>query len=176
MKLSMREILAIALLSSLVATGCQNWGSGDIVRPPLVAPDAGVAKDADAASWAPPDLASMPGVGDSCSVDLSPCREGLSCIEGTCRAIGTSTPGTTCILSDECTDGLVCGLEGRCVEEGSALPGELCVRPDGCAKGSVCASAGFYGTCVASGTGDLGDSCEVTQECLSGLFCSESRV
>ena len=162
------------MTSVLFLAACQNWGSGAAVRPPLTVPDAQTTEPDTAPPPPPPDLSSMPGVGDNCDESLLACREGLACINGECLAIGTSTAGTTCLLSDECTDGLVCGLEGRCTEEGSAQPGELCVRPDGCTKDHVCASAGFYGTCVLSGSSDLGDPCETTRDCLGGLFCAAS--
>lgn len=172
MQLSTRTSVALASVSLLTLGACQNWFRGDAPTSPLTLPDAVTdTQDAQPAP-PPPDLASMPGVDDVCGDGLMACRAGLACIEGTCRAIGTSTIGTTCLLSDECTEGLVCGLEGRCTAEGEAPPGALCVRPDGCQKGHVCASSGFYGTCVVSGTTDLGDECTTTRDCLGGLFCS----
>jgi hypothetical protein len=172
MQLSTRTSVAIVFVGLLALGACQNYDRGGSFSVPLPQPDA-VSNTQDVAPLPPPpDLASMPGVGDVCGDALTPCRDGLACIEDTCRAIGTSTTGTTCLLSDECTDGLVCGLEGRCAAEGAGAPGALCVRPDGCQKGQVCASAGFYGTCVESGTSDLGEECAITRDCLSGLFCS----
>lgn len=165
-------VFALAAVSLLTLGACQNWFRGGDVDPPALLPET-VTDAQDAQTRAlPPDLASMPGIDEACGEGFVPCRDGLACIEGTCRAIGTSTTGTTCLLSDECTDGLVCGLEGRCTAEGAGALGALCVRPDGCQKGYVCASAGIYGTCVVSGTGDLGDGCAITRDCLSGLFCS----
>ena len=119
----------LASTSVLVLAACQNWGSGDVVRPPLTVPDAQTTEPDTAPPPPPPDLSAMPGVGDTCDDLLLKCRDGLACIDGECLAIGTSTAGTTCLLSDECTDGLVCGLEVAARKKARRSPASFAYGP-----------------------------------------------
>jgi hypothetical protein len=163
----------IALGIGVMAPGCQNWFRGDIGPPPLLLPGDGANGNLDVSGDGPPvNVQDAPGVGDACGDGIDTCRQGLVCVNGLCRAVGTSSLGNTCLLSDECAGGLVCGLGGRCDDEGAGAPGDLCVRPEECKKGFVCATTGFYGTCVATGTGDLGNACVTVADCFGGLYCA----
>jgi hypothetical protein len=101
----------------------------------------------------------------------SDCRIGLVCASGTCRAVGTSGINIPCILSDECGDGLYCGLTGTCQPVGVGAAGAPCASSGECATGQYCQVLGFTGVCAPTGSGDLGQACGSQGDCLGGLLC-----
>ena len=115
-------------------------------------------------------------LGESCQAE-SECREGLSCIDGTCDAKSDGKKGADCSISKECGKGLYCEptagkLKGKCTAAGDGDVGDPCGSMADCKKGLTCKAEGLGGVCAETEKGDVGASCEKKTDCLAGLNCS----
>lgn len=111
--------------------------------------------------------------GEPC-LPTDPCRSGLECDEATstCVPVGTVEEGLPCTISEECADGLACGLTAQC-EPSAGLPeGSQCGGPSDCEAGLRCNLYGFVGLCEPAGTADAGQTCTSNADCLAPLGCS----
>lgn len=163
-------LCALLLLAWVpVAGGCESFFRKKIEDklPRFDVPDASL-------DTADIDLLGELGVGEACELaadQSSDCRIGLVCASGACRAVGTSGINIPCILSDECGDGLYCGLTGTCQPVGVGAAGAPCASSGECATGQYCQVLGFTGVCAPTGSGDLGAACGGQGDCLGGLLC-----
>jgi hypothetical protein len=102
------------------------------------------------------------GAGDSC-------EQGLLCVAGTCRAIGTiRLEGDSCTVQDACEAGTYCDAFDTGADEGTCTSwpalGEACPRGQ-CALDARCEPT--TQTCVEPG--DLGDACQRDDSCTEGV-------
>lgn len=116
------------------------------------------------------------GVGGTCAAD-SECRSGLICKEKACAPSGARPADDSCILSEECAEGLQCGFFGFCVASQDRLEGDPCTSVSDCARGLFCDLKGVSGFCakISASAGDLQASCSTTADCLAGLHCSATK-
>ena len=91
----------------------------------------------------------------------------------------TGELGSTCLVSQDCSVGLVCSVDikdlsepKRCFPEGAGEAWTLCSTDTHCKRGFYCELISFTGTCQPAGIGEFGDSCADTGDCISGLHCS----
>jgi hypothetical protein len=113
------------------------------------------------------------GLGEPCAAEED-CRRGLGCVGGACQAEGTAQLDESCLLTEECAPGLVCGWFGFCTAQGEGVAGDSCASASDCLRGHVCSQDGFAGFCspaAAQGV-DLGGACGEGAPCLAGLVCS----
>ena len=114
-------------------------------------------------------------MGESCDESVV-CRIGLICVDGTCEAVGETTEGATCVVSDECADGLGCGLASTCVPSPEFQTNASCAASEDCEAGLRCELHGLLGMCVSQGDSDVGQPCELDGDCMAPLGCSEASV
>lgn len=167
-----RLTLCLCLLAGLfcVSAACDNYFRGKVEQQIPTIPD-GLNGSTD--TTAEP-FAQGAGVGEACGETENGvvlCRQGLTCVKEECRAVGTSLEGQSCILSDECADGLICDTYGACRATTGGNTGAPCVGAVDCGVGFGCDLRGAIGSCTPAGTGDLGATCTSVGDCLSGLFC-----
>ena len=118
-------------------------------------------------------------VGGECTED-SDCRDGLVCENDACEPARAKAMNKRCLLSEECAEGLHCGLSGFCVTAGTLDEGAECASSSECMPTMFCEFAGgLTGVCVAHTTKnpkDIGGTCGGTVDCRAGLVCSQSEA
>jgi pimeloyl-ACP methyl ester carboxylesterase len=105
--------------------------------------------------------------GDAC--DEEPCRDGLSCEDDLCVAVGETEQGDHCILSIECADGQC--VSNVCAPFGDGEVGDKCLSSGECGAGLRCAIVTLSAQCMPEGELGMGAECESSSDCLSGLAC-----
>lgn len=115
------------------------------------------------------------GYGKECKDNVN-CRTGLSCLEQPdetkqCLPAGTTVEGEPCTLTEECSEGLYCGVAKMCEPAGTSEPGQACASSADCAAGLVCGIQGFELICLEPGGLDVGEDCQFATDCMAGLGC-----
>lgn len=130
------------------------------------------------------DTTNNVGLGGACD-EKKVCRNGLSCVGGTCQASGTTKQGSPCTIGNECESG-ICGPDlattasvtpGTCQPAAGGLEGDSCGGDNDCSKGLRCGFDGksFFPHCVKQGTGDVQAACSKNTDCLQGLMCTSGQ-